>query len=142
MWAAALLVGSLLVLGFAIYLRPDSRGYGTHEQFGMTPCGWLLVTDYPCPTCGMTTAFAYTVRGQWVRAFLAQPGGFVGALATVLAVPIGLFALWCGRWPRWLVRVWLRVSPLGLFYALLSIFLGGWILNLLVGLLLHRWPAG
>lgn len=98
-WAALVLLSCLGLLGLAAWLKPDPRGYGTHEQFGSGPCGMIIVTGYPCPTCGMTTAFAHTVRGQWYRAFMAQPAGFVAALGTIAAAVVAVWALATGRWP-------------------------------------------
>ena len=130
--AAGLLVGCAGVLSLAIWCAPDARGYGTHEQFGSGPCGFVLVTGYPCPTCGMTTAFAHTVRGQWWRAFWAQPAGFVLALATIAAAGIGVWVLVAGRWPR---RFAMLVSSFRFFLGLLVLLLGGWAFKLVLGLL-------
>ncbi len=132
-WSAALaLVLCGAVLGLAAYLRPDGRGYGTHEQFGTGPCGFLMVTGYPCPTCGMTTAFALAVRGRWQEAARVQPAGFVLALG---AGAVGLLAVWVlavGRWPRVVLGM---VSDYRFYVGLLVLFLGGWGLKLLLGLL-------
>src|SRR4051794_7336480 len=61
--AAAL--GVLAVLGVARCLRPDPKGYGTHQQLGLLPCGFRAITGLGCPSCGMTTAFAWFVRGRF-----------------------------------------------------------------------------
>lgn len=127
--AAFVLAGCLAVLGVAAWLKPDPRGYGTHEQFGTGPCGWMLVLDYPCPTCGMTTAFAHTVRLQWWRAIVAQPAGFFLALTTVVMAVIAARTLVIGRWP---VRLWWKLTPYRLFVALLVVLLGGWAYKLIV----------
>ena len=29
--------GSLVILGIAVWLDPDPRGYGTHEELGLAP---------------------------------------------------------------------------------------------------------
>jgi hypothetical protein len=36
----------------------------------------------PCPSCGMTTAFALAARGRFVASAAAQPMGFVLAVGT------------------------------------------------------------
>ena len=132
-WCAVLvLLGCGGVLGVAAWLTPDPRGYGTHEQFGAGTCGLLLATGYPCPTCGMTTAFAHTVRGRWWQAFTAQPAGFILALGAAAA---GLTAGWVlvtGRWPLRLATV---LTPYRLFLGLLVLLLGGWAFKLVIGLL-------
>lgn len=138
-WCAVLvLLGCGAVLGAAIWVTPDPRGYGTHEQFGTGPCGMLVVTGYPCPTCGMTTAFAYTVRGQWLRAFMAQPAGFLMAIGTAAAALVAVWVLVTGRWP---LRMALVVTPYRLFLGLLVLLLGGWAFKLVVGLLAGTYPV-
>ena len=86
--AAAIMAVCMGVLVLAIYIKPEERGLGSHEQLGMAQCGFYERSGYPCPTCGMTTAFAHVVRGQLVRAFVVQPAGALGALACVLAMVV------------------------------------------------------
>jgi hypothetical protein len=130
-WAALVLIGCVALLGVAAYLKPDPRGYGTHQQLGAGPCGMLVMTGLPCPTCGMTTAFAYTVRGQFLQAFRAQPAGFLLAVGTgVLALACG-WTLARGRWP--MARLWLA-NPHKLFLLLLVLLLGGWAGKIVIGL--------
>lgn len=128
-----MLMVALGVLAIAVYLPPDPRGYGTHENLplGGGPCGALVMTGYPCPTCGMTTAFAYFVRGQWLRSIHAQPAGFVLALATAGSAVLALVTLARGRWPR--VSLW-ALTPYRLFFGLLVLLLGSWVYKIVVGL--------
>lgn len=81
-WGIAGLVCAT-VLGTAVYLKPSPAGHGTHEGLGLPPCGFIVRSGFPCPTCGMTTAFSLFVRGRWIAAFLAQPTGFILAAMTV-----------------------------------------------------------
>jgi len=74
---------ALLVLGAS--LRPSPTGHNTHLQLGLPQCGWLLATGHPCPTCGMTTAFACVCNGQFLRGFLTQPGGAMFAIGVAAA---------------------------------------------------------
>lgn len=87
-----LALGGLAVLGAATSIEPDPRGYGTHMQLGLPPCGFLTFTGFPCPGCGLTTAFAHGVRGQWWLALAANPLGLVLFLIVCAAVPIGILA--------------------------------------------------
>lgn len=77
-------------IGFVVALssiRPAGAGHGTHEQFGMTPCGWPVQFGIPCPTCGVTTAATHLVHLQPITAVLTQPFGAAFALA-------GLWLAW------------------------------------------------
>lgn len=73
---------AMLVVGAA--LRPAPEGHGTHQQMGLPPCGFYLATGTPCPTCGMTTAFAHVANRAPVAGFVTQPFG--AALALVASV--------------------------------------------------------
>jgi hypothetical protein len=77
--AAAGLAG---LLGLAKTLVPDPRGFGTHVQLGLRPCAFATMTGRPCPTCGMTTAFAWFVRGRMDRSWQIP-----GCLFALLSIP-------------------------------------------------------
>jgi hypothetical protein len=80
--AAALLAG---LLGLARTLKPDPRGFGTHTQLGLPPCIFATATGRLCPTCGMTTSFAWFARGRLDRSWQTNPAG---CLLALLSVPI------------------------------------------------------
>ncbi|MBI5368977.1 MAG: DUF2752 domain-containing protein [Planctomycetes bacterium] len=79
----ACLLGATAAVALALWLRPDPRGFGTHEQLGLLPCGFKRVTGLPCPTCGMTTSFALLARGRLAAAADVQPFGAFLFLATI-----------------------------------------------------------
>jgi len=91
-WGA--LLSACAVLALAAWLKPSASGYGTHMQLGLPPCNFLLWTHHPCPSCGLTTCFAWMVRGQLGKAFLANPFGILAFLATVAAIPAAMVLLW------------------------------------------------
>src|SRR6185503_8103051 len=62
--AAVVMLGCGTVLGVAAWLTPSPTGIGTHQQLHMPQCGWIAIADLPCPTCGMTTAFAHAAHGH------------------------------------------------------------------------------
>ena len=95
--AAAVLAG---VLGLSRMLVPDPRGYGTHTQLGLKPCAFATLTGRLCPTCGMTTAYAWFVRGRIDRSWRANPAG---CLLAVLSIPLMIWLLACA----------VRAEPLG-----------------------------
>ncbi|MDH4282303.1 MAG: DUF2752 domain-containing protein [Myxococcales bacterium] len=84
--------GCLIALAGAAALEPDVRGYGTHTQLGLPPCGFLLLTGSPCPGCGLTTAFAHAIRGQWLLAAGANPLGLVLFVVVCCCVPMSVTA--------------------------------------------------
>lgn len=80
--AGLVAAGALGVLVIAAMLTPSQSGFGTHEQMGMTACTWAAAFDKPCPTCGMTTAFAHAAEGDLLASFSAQPFGALLAIVT------------------------------------------------------------
>jgi hypothetical protein len=92
-----LLCTALGVLVLARLLTPALSGVGTHEQLGLPPCGILALTGWPCPACGLTTAFAHLAHFQPVAAVTANPMGLPLFLGTFLFVPAALRALWRGQ---------------------------------------------
>lgn len=90
------------VLGVAVQLHPDPAGMGTHRQLGLGTCTFLRYTGWPCPTCGMTTAFAYAAHGKVLAALRAQPFGFVLFLITAGVVVVSAAELIrpAARWRR------------------------------------------
>lgn len=83
--AAFVALALLAVLITARIIEPSPAGHGTHTQItGLQPCLWAAYFDKPCPTCGMTTAFAHATRGRLITAFVTQPfGAFLAVVAVV-----------------------------------------------------------
>ncbi len=129
--ATVALAGCCSLLGLAAWMDPDPRGLGTHKQLGLPPCSSVMLLGYPCPTCGMTTAFSHTVRGRFVAAFHAQPAGFLLAMATAVVAGVSLSVIATGR--VWTVN-WYRVSPAKSVIAVIAILVGGWLYKLIVSL--------
>ena len=100
------------VLGLAAWLPPAEAGLGTHEALNLPPCGWIAIADLPCPTCGMTTAFAHAADGNLLGSFLAQPLGCVLALVTVMALLVSVYVAATGsRLGGTFSRLWNRSTP-------------------------------
>lgn len=137
-WAAAVAAGCLAVLAVAGALEPDPRGYGTHRALGVWPCSFPMVTGYPCPTCGMTTAFAHTVRGQWVQGFNAQPVGWALCVGVMAVAGLAISVVITGK--AWRVN-WYRISPTWTALGLVGLLLAGWGYKIVVGLLDGTLPA-
>lgn len=92
-------LGLLLLAGFGLAgrLSPDPRGYGTHQQLGLPGCTFQMLTQWPCPSCGGTTAFAHFVRGQWPSAVRANAAAFVLALVCAALIPWSWVSAASGR---------------------------------------------
>lgn len=100
--AAAIAVcasGGLLVVAWL--LPPASRGFGTHQALGLPACSWPARFGVPCPSCGMTTAFALASKGRIVESFTTQPMGCVLAIAAGMTFVAAIWTLATGRtvWP-------------------------------------------
>ncbi|MBX3396176.1 MAG: DUF2752 domain-containing protein [Phycisphaerae bacterium] len=124
------------ILGIAAYLLPSPAGHGTHEALRLNPCGFIIRTGLPCPTCGMTTAFSHLVRGHIVRSFISQPAGMIFGLLTIGLTIVGTAVAVTGQS---YYLDWNGVSPrvlLGL--GLLILF--GWGFKLAHGLLTGELP--
>lgn len=121
------------MLAVARRLEPSATGIGTHQQLlkGTPPCTMVVLIGYPCPTCGMTTAFAHGVRGQWLRSFHAQPAGFLLFLATLTAVGISLSVLVTGRTLRLNPQ---RLTPVRIALMVVGLLAAGWAYKLIAGL--------
>lgn len=83
------LLASMILLALAT--EPDSRGFGTHEQLGLSPCRMMEFTGVPCPGCGVTTSVTLAAQGRPIDSFLVQPLGLLCALA------LPLLAIWAVR---------------------------------------------
>jgi prepilin signal peptidase PulO-like enzyme (type II secretory pathway) len=96
----ALLAGLALaaMLGVAAWLTPNEQGFGTHQQLGLPRCSVIEVFHIRCPACGMTTSWAYTVRGQLWRAASANCGGTLLAVSAIVLAPWLLASAVRGRW--------------------------------------------
>jgi hypothetical protein len=127
-WGMVLLAAGLAaVFLVARRLEPSSSGYGTHMQLGLPPCNFYWVTGLRCPSCGMTTAFAWIVRGRFDRAWQANPAGvFLGATCLVL-VPWFLLGAAIGRVPGFRS---LETPMIALVVATVALSLLSWTIRL------------
>lgn len=84
-----LLAGATAALGllalFALFVKPDPRGFGTHEALGLPPCLPIELWNVPCPGCGVTTSVALAAHGNVGQSFANQPFGALLALSVPFA---------------------------------------------------------
>jgi hypothetical protein len=118
--ALAVAGGCLTILLLAAYLRPSPSGMGTHQQgLGLPACNFLRTTGLPCPSCGMTTSFAWFAKGNLLASAYVQPMGAILALLAAACVWGGFYIGLTGRPAHRL----LRMLPAG--YTLIPLLLLG-----------------
>jgi len=96
-FALALAGACLAVLLTAARLEPSSKGTGTHLQLGLQSCAFKTRTGLPCPSCGMTTSFAFFAHGNLAASFYVQPMGTVLAILAAATVWVGFYIAFTGR---------------------------------------------
>lgn len=104
---AAMGIPATTVILIAAWLTPSPNGYGTHIQLGLGNCTMMVLTEWPCPMCGMTTTFTLLSHFRPLDALLNQPFGVALYAITLAAAAIGLADLATGRgiWRRALALV-------------------------------------
>jgi len=137
-YAAALAAAAISLLVVAAFLHPEGRQMGTHQQLRIPPCGFVTLTGLPCPTCGMTTAFAYTVRGHFIQAMRAQLAGFLLALGVMLTAVFSLVSIVTGRRPA---LNWYRLRPESLIWWGLALLVAAWALKIVIGICAGTLPV-
>ncbi len=93
-----LAIGLAALLGVAWALEPNPKGRGTHEQLGLPPCTFVVLFGRPCPTCGMTTSWAWLMRGEVRAALRANASGTLLGMLALVGVPWLLASAGRGRW--------------------------------------------
>jgi hypothetical protein len=137
-WVRGTLVGISLGLtglfAVAAILNPyrsdgSARRMETHMQLGLPECTFKQVTGLPCPSCGMTTSFALTIRGDLSDAVRANSVGVMLALTLLAAIPWCIASVLCRRT---LFVQSAEQAPMVIVIGLLSLMLVRW--AVLVGL--------
>ena len=115
----------LSVLTLASRLQPNRDGVGSHRALGLAGCQFLDSTGLSCPSCGMTTSFAWFAHGNLVASVYVQPMGAALAIVAAGCVWGGLYVALTGR-PVYRL---LRLLP-GRYYLLpllaLAVLAWGW----------------
>lgn len=122
--AIAVVVGAAWLFVRLLDVTPDPRGFDTHVQLGMAPCGWPLTYGIPCPTCGVTTAACHVMHGQLLQAVVVQPFGAALTIAGLFAAVVSSYCLLRQR-SLFDLLVWLPLAKVLL--AAIVLLLGSWL---------------
>jgi len=120
---AAVATGLAAAIGLGLVLAPSPAGTGTHTQLGLPPCGLLVATGHPCPTCGVTTSFVLAAHGRFHDALVNQPFGLLVFLLMAAGLATALATLVMGR--SWLPHV-TPYRVLALVLALMALGAASW----------------
>lgn len=100
----------MILLACARWLEPSITGFGTHRQIGLPPCTTYALFGVKCPSCGMTTAWAFTTRLRFHEALNANMAGTLLCIQAVLSIPYLL------------VMVFTKRDPLGRFFSAATVW--------------------
>jgi hypothetical protein len=103
--AGSIALACLSVLIAAVKLNPSATGVATHTAMGFDECQFLKRTGLPCPSCGMTTSFAWYARGNALASLYVQPMAFLLALLFTAAVWAGAYIALTGKPAHRLLRL-------------------------------------
>jgi hypothetical protein len=117
MWVVLIL--GMPALGLPFFLRPNPSLVNTHTQLLLPPCYFLKLAHIPCPTCGMTTSFAYLAHGKIALATLAHPLGIL--IYMYLAILVGIILVNMmrrrGMTIELIARLWQVIPVVGLAWV-------------------------
>jgi hypothetical protein len=100
----------VVLLACARWLEPSPSGFGTHRQFGLPPCTTYALFGIKCPSCGMTTAWAFATRLRFQEALNANIAGTFLCLQAIASVPYLI------------VMVLAKRDPLGRFFLTATVW--------------------
>ncbi len=138
LYALGLASAAISLLTVAALLHPEGHQFGTHQQLRIPACGFVTLTGLPCPTCGMTTAFAHTVRGHFLQAMHTQMAGFLLCLGVIGVAFLSVVGIITGRRPA---LNWYRLRPENLIWWALALLVAAWALKIVVGMCNGTLPA-
>lgn len=122
--ATVVFAAAVVCTAALLSVQPDAKGYDTHTQLGMTPCGWPREYGMPCPTCGATTAAALLVHGRPFAAVATQP---FGAAIAAAGLAFGLLAGYCLVRGRSFLDVYMQLPRTALLFGFTVLLFAAWL---------------
>ena len=112
----------LVLLIVAAWLKPNPAGLGTHTQLGLPGCTMYTLLGIRCPGCGMTTSWAYTLKGDLSSALHANVGGVLLCFLAVATFPSLMWISIRGRpfTKRWFTQVAITVLLIAIFISIVE----------------------
>ena len=110
------------LLTIAAWLKPNASGMGTHTQLGLPGCSLYTMVGIRCPGCGMTTSWAYTMKGDFENAIGSNVGGVLLCLLSVCVFPCLLWMAIRGEsiGSHWFARVALAVVVMAISISIIE----------------------
>ncbi len=109
------------------YADGSARRMETHRELGLPECTFKRITHLPCPSCGMTTSFALTIRGDLVNGVQANSVGVLLALFLLAVIPWCVASAVCER-PLFVRSV--ERTLMVIVFSLMGLMLLRWVLYL------------
>jgi hypothetical protein len=130
-WEMLIVASVVLVLAFALEVRPDQRvAFRLAPHYPMPEtCMSRYLFGVSCPGCGLTRSIVHLARGDWRHSLQLHHLGWLLAAAILFQFPYRLWCLWrddCSRATRSLSRCFGTI--------LIVLLIGNWLCELL----LHR----
>ena len=122
---ATICISAMLALSL---VAPNRSGYGTHKKLGLDNCDYLSRTGYPCPGCGFTTSITSAGRWDFIHSARSHIFGLFCYLLIVSSAIAGAYQAVTGR------AVFAKLRPnFWWLFALVALFMGGWLLKTALG---------
>lgn len=116
-----------MLLAIACFLTPSPQGFGTHRQLGFPSCSMVTLFGIKCPGCGMTTSWAFCMRGDIESALNANIAGAMLCGLSLFCAPIMIGMGIVGRPSR---GGWFSIASTACFCAVMGIAMIEWVIRL------------
>ncbi len=129
-WQVIMLVCGAWALAFALQELPDGRVSvrGVPQLPMPQVCASRSLFGIKCPGCGLTRSIIHLAEGNWYQSWRCHRLGSLIAIVITLQIPYRLNALYARGRP--VVGPWWQAA---LGYALITLLLVNWILDVVTG---------
>lgn len=96
----------------------------------ISPCGFKMRYNLPCPTCGVTTSALAFFRGHIATSFYIQPAGALLCCILILSGFLTFLTAVFGVYFSFLDRLFARVKLRHVIVAVIVVFAFGWMVTM------------